>query len=141
MPQALEQGNISRKPSGQRPMMRQTHKHMLCEFKSAEHTHQNSIKRNKQKRRLSECFCSCPRRFNCTFFFFMHTKHICSKFTADERCQIDSPRDWDSLYRQIKHRVRKFVTLPKCLIIHSLRNHLHTTKPFTSPWKMSKNNA
>lgn len=36
------------------------------------------------------------------------------------------------------HRARKFATLPKCLIIHSLCNHLHTTKPFPSPLKMLK---
>lgn len=76
--------------------MRLTHKHMLREFKSAEHAHQNSVKRNsernKQKKHLLECFRSCPQRFN-SAFFRMHTKNIYSKFSADERFQIDSPRD------------------------------------------------
>lgn len=69
----------------------------------------------------------------------MHTKSICSKFSADERCQIDSPRDSVSLYTQNRYStVRKFVPLPKCLTIHNLCNSLHTTEPFASPLKMSK---
>lgn len=101
--------------------------------------YQNSMKRNsersKQKTRLLECFTAVYKGFKSTFFACAQ-KNICSTFTAAERCQIDSPRDWVSLYTQTDiAQSEKVVPLPKRFTIHSLCNSLHTTEPLLLLWK------
>lgn len=76
MPQALEQGNISRKPSGQRPMMRQTHKHMLCEFKSAEHTRIQLREINRKGVYLNVFVPAQEGLIALFFFFYAHKTYL-----------------------------------------------------------------
>lgn len=91
--------------------------------------------KSKQKMHLFVCFHSCAQKFNSTFVYFLHTKNTCSKFSTDERCQIDSPRDCVPLYTQNGYsRVRKFVPfakMPYNTLLVQQSSHYRTLCPST----------
>lgn len=72
--------------------------------------------------------------------FCRHTKNMCSKFSADERCQVDSSRDWVSLYTQNRYST-EWESLYPCQ--NALQYTAYATvftpqKPLPLHWKCQK---